>query len=157
MSMCDVLAVLEDTEAQIWSTFDVAVDLAISENSRLTLAKTTGEAFTAAWLSPFAYGGVYVPSAVDPDVEAERILARVAEFVPASLPVTTIKLARDNQESLRRLIRTSRFEAVVVGPKLFKQYPRFARDVQRARTVTVVADSAAHLPRQTDPSVSNPR
>jgi hypothetical protein len=156
MSMCDVLAVLEDAEAQIWSTFDAAVDLAISENSRLTLAKTTLEAFTGVWLSPFAFGGVYVPLSTDPDVEAERILAKVAEFVPVSLPVTTVKLGRDNQESLRRLIRRSRFEAVVAGPKLFKQYRRFARDVRRARIVTVVADSASHSPSATRPSVSSP-
>ena len=156
MSMCDVLAVLEDAETQIWSTFDAAVDLAISENSRLTLAKTTGEAFTAVWLSPFAFGGVYVPPSVDRDVEAERILAKVAEVVPMSLPVTTVKLGRDNQESLRRLIRRSRFEAVVAGPKLFKQYPRFAREVRRARIVTVVADSVAQSPAANRPSVSSP-
>lgn len=154
MSMCDVLAVLEDDEPQIWSTFDAAVDLAISENSRLTLAKTTREPFTAVWLSPFAYGGVYVPLSLDPDAEAERVLANVAESVPMSLPVTTMKLGRDNQDALRRLIRTSRFEAVVVGPKLFKQYPRFARDVRRARIVAVIADSAAHSPRR--PAMSSP-
>ncbi len=143
MSMCDVLAVLEDAESQLWKTLEAAVDLAAMENARLTLAKTAAEGLTSMWLSPFAFGGAYLPPLTDPDIEAERLLAKVAESVPVWLPVTTVTLRRDNQESLRRLIRRSRFGAVVAGPKLFKQYPRFARDLRRAGIRTVFPDANA--------------
>jgi hypothetical protein len=141
MNMGDVLAVLEDAEAQLWTTFDAAVDLAAAENARLTLAKTSAEGATYMWLSPFCFGGVHLPPSIEQEVEAERMLTNVVEVVPAWLPVTIVRLGRDNQESLRRLIRGNRFGAVVAGPKLFKQYPRFARDLRRARVLTVCADS----------------
>jgi len=141
MNMCDVLAVLEDTETQVWTTFDAAVDLAATENARLTLAKTSAEGATYMWLCPFAFSGVYLPPSIDQEVDGERLLTKVVELVPAWLPVTTVRLGRDNQESLRGLIRRNRFGAVVAGPKVFKQYPRFARDVRRARILTVFAGS----------------
>lgn len=139
MSMCEVLGVLEDAELQLWATLEAAVDLAAVENARLTLAKTTEAGRSYMWLSPFAFGGAYVPAAVDADAQAERLLAQAAEMVPAWLPVTTLVLGHDSQTALRRLVRAGRYDAVVAGPKLFGHCPRLARDLRRAgiRSVSV--------------------
>lgn len=137
MSMCDVLGVLEDTEEQVWATFAAAVELAEAENARLTLAKTTDEGRSYMWLSPFAFGGAYVPPSIGADADAECLLARAAELVPVWLPVTTLMLGRDNQGALRKLIRDGRFGAVVAGPHLYGHCPRFASDLRRAGIRTV--------------------
>jgi len=131
MSMCEVLAVLEDAEDQLWTTFEAAIDLAAAENARLTLAKTVEAGRSYMWLSPFAFGGAYVPPPITAEADAERLLTRAAELVPAWLPVTTLMLGHDTQDALRRLIRNGRYGAVVAGPKLFRHCPRFARDLRR--------------------------
>lgn len=138
MSMRDVLGVLENAEDQLWATFEAAVDLAAIENARLTLAKTTEAGRTYMWLSPFAIGGAYVPPASNADNEANRLLTQAAERVPEWLPVTTILLGHDSQAALRRLVRCGRYDAVVAGPKLYENCPRFSCDLRRLSVSTFV-------------------
>ena len=111
MSMCNVIGVLGDDEDEVWDTFRTAVDLADVERSRLTLAKTCDDGRSYVWVTPFGFGGAYVPPPLDSPYEAERRLARIAESVPDSIPVTTHVLGPNTQESLVKLLRSGHYNA----------------------------------------------
>lgn len=130
MSMCNVLAVLGDSEDQMWETFDAAVSLAEAENARLTLAKTCCPGQTYVWMTPFACGGAYVPPPQGPE-EVNRTLARVVARVPADLPVTTLTLGADTQRCLIRLLREGRYGALVAEADLLKHCRRLRRELRR--------------------------
>ena len=140
--MRDVLAVLEDSEAHLWSVFECAVDLACDTNARLTLAKTTVAPRSYGWLGPYGVGLAAVPPA-NAEASARRVMARAAERVPACLPVSMVMLADDTQLALRRLIRTGRYDAIVAGPKLLRHHPRLRHELSRAEMQTVVVGGAA--------------
>jgi hypothetical protein len=128
--MCNVLGVLEEDD-QLWTTFEAAVDLAGAENARLTLAKTTDAGRCYMWLSPFAFGGAYMPPPLDAAIKAKWLLAQAAELVPEWLPVTTLLLGSETQDVLLKLIRAGRYDVLVGGPKLFRHCPRLVRDLER--------------------------
>ena len=65
MSMCNVLGVLGDNEDQVRATLEAAIALADAENARLTLVKTCDDGRAYVWITPFAYGGAYVPPPID--------------------------------------------------------------------------------------------
>lgn len=131
MSLCNVLGVLEEGD-QLWTTFDAAVDLAGAGNARLTLAKTTDAGQYYMWLSPFAFGGAYLPPPLDALTEAKRLLAQASELVPEWLPVTTVLLKPDTQDALLKLIRGGRYDLLVFGPKLRQECPLLVRVLDRS-------------------------
>jgi hypothetical protein len=131
MSMCNVLGVLGDSEDEMWETLDAAVALADAENARLTLVKTCDDGRTYVWVTPFAFGGAYVPPPVDSPTEAARILARAVEFVPARIPVTTLVLDTDTQRSLLKLLRDGHYGAVVAEEYLLAHCRRLRRELRR--------------------------
>ncbi len=131
MSMCNVLGVLGDNEDQMWETFNATVALAETERSRLTLAKTCDDGRAYVWVTPFAFGGVWVPPPLESPVEASRVLARVVEFVPACIPVTTLVLAADAQTSLVKLVRAGHFNALVADADLLSHCRKLRRELDR--------------------------
>jgi hypothetical protein len=149
MSMCNVLAVLGDSEDQAWATLSAAIALADAENARLTLVKTCDCGRAYVWVTPFAYGGAYVPPPVDSPAEAARLLARVAEFVPGTIPLTTLVLGPDTQRSLVRLLRAGNYGAVVADSQLLTHCRRLRREMRREgiREVPVTH----RLPERPDP------
>jgi hypothetical protein len=131
MSMCNVLGVLGDNEEQMWETFNATVALAEAECSRLTLAKTCADGRTYAWVTPFAFGGVYLPPPMDSPVEASHVLARVVESVPNCMPVTTVVLGADTQTSLLKLVNDGHFNALVADADLLSHCRKLRRELSR--------------------------
>jgi hypothetical protein len=131
MSMCNVLGVLGDNEDQMWETFNATIALAEAECSRLTLAKTCDDGRAYVWVTPFALGGVFVPPAIESPAEASRVLARVVEFVPACIPVTTLVLAADTQSALVKLVRNGHFNALVADDDLLSHCRKLRRELDR--------------------------
>jgi hypothetical protein len=146
MSMCNVLGVLGDNEDQIRATLEAAIALADAENARLTLVKTCDDGRAYVWITPFAYGGAYVPPPIDTPAEAARLLARVAEFVPETIPVTTLVLGHDTQGSLVKLVRAGNYGAVVADKQLLAHCRRLRRELRREgiREVPVTLRPAEH-------------
>jgi hypothetical protein len=144
MSMRNVLAVLEDEEDRLWSSFDVAVGLAEREHARLTLVKTSELEHHLIWCAPFN-AGIYVPpDATDPLVRAGRLLARAAEFVPMTIPVTTIVLGIETERELCRLIASGAFDAVVGDAKRLRHARRLRRECGRDRVELVTVQAVPH-------------
>jgi hypothetical protein len=140
MSMCNVLGVFGDGEDQTWATLNASIALADAENARLTLVKTCDGGRSYVWITPFAYGGAYVPPPLDSPADAARLLARVAEFVPGTIPLTTLVLGPDTQRSLVRLLRAGNFGALVADRQLLLHCRRLRRELRREgiREVPVV-------------------
>jgi len=150
MSMCNVLGVLGDSEDQTWATLNAAIALAEEENARLTLVKTCDCARAYVWVTPFAYGGAYVPPPLDSPAEAARLLARVAEFVPETISLTTLVLGPDTQRSLVRLLHAGNYGAVVAERQLLTHCRRLRRELRHEgiREVPVTL----RLPEHADPA-----
>lgn len=144
MSMCNVIGVLGDNEDQMWETFNAAVALAESEHARLTLAKTCDDGRAYVWVTPFAFGGVYVPPPLDSPADASRALARVVESVPDCIPVTTLVLGTDTQRSLVQLLHGGQYGALVADADLIKHARKLRRELRRneIRCVPVTLDGA---------------
>jgi hypothetical protein len=137
MSMCNVLAVLSDDRNQIRETFNTAVELADAENARLTLAKTCEYGKSYVWISPFGVGGAYLPEPSDSPETAAGLLARVAEFVPSWIPVTTMVLEHSTQRSLMKLLCDGHYGAVVADAKLFPRCRRLRRRLEHDQILAV--------------------
>ena len=129
--MCHVLAVLGDGEESARETLRVAIELADSERARLTLVKTCDAGRAYVWVAPFAAGGAYLPPEVDSPDEAGRILARMADEVPDSIPVTMLVLGSDTRTALLRLLQAGCYGAVVADRALLSHCWRLRRQMHR--------------------------
>ncbi len=138
MSVHHVLGVLEDDERRLWSTFDRAVTLAAAEQARLTLVKTTNPGRLMRWFAPAALQSMCV-SAQDLDFRtiASHTLARAAEFVPGSIPVTTVLLGQDTTGRLLAMLRSGPYDAFVTTDALLNH--RLRRELRRLEIRTVLA------------------
>lgn len=152
MSMCNVLAILGDDEAQISDTLAAAVELADAEHARLTLAKTCVSCQRYLWASPFLCGNVYLPPE-DKQAEASRALARAIEQVPSTIPVTTFVLGPETGRELRRLVHNGNYNALVAPRRLLSHRPRLCQELQQLGILTlpVPAPSSGRLDRGLDP------
>ncbi len=144
MSMRNVVGVLEDDPDRLWSTFASAVALAERERARLTLVKTLETGKVYVWCVPFAAGGVYIPPEEDPGVQAGRLLARAAEFVPMEIPVTTQVLGLDTERDLRRLIGSGAYDAMVADERFLRHRRKLRRDCRRAVVEIVGVTATPH-------------
>ena len=140
--ICNVLAVLGEGEESIQATFRAAVDLAEAGNARLTLVKTCEPGRAYVWIAPFAVGAAYMPPELESPDDAARVLARVAEDVPDSIPVTTLVLTADTQASLLRLLTQRHFGAIVADADLFSRWWRLRRQLRREDLETVLVSGA---------------
>jgi hypothetical protein len=137
MSMCNVLGVLDDDEELMWDTLDAAIQLADAEHARLTLSKTCEPGRTYFWLCPFAAGGIYLPPAQDSPEEAGRVLARLAEFVPEWIPLTTLVLGANTSGELRKLVRKGQYGAIVAPESLLSRRSLLSRELRRSGIVSM--------------------
>jgi hypothetical protein len=128
-----VLALLEDDSSGDWSVLDRAIELAEAEHARLTLAQTAD-------LGGVVVSCISVCGAVTctvPPTEAElregagHRLAKAAEFVPASIPLTTVLLERDTARAVRRLAESGCYDLLVVSDRLFAHSRKLRRVVRR--------------------------
>ncbi|HWC86684.1 MAG TPA: hypothetical protein VG388_09095 [Solirubrobacteraceae bacterium] len=150
MSFRHVLGVLENGEDALVSVLTGAVRLAEIERARLTLAKTTDPGRVIRWLRPCAALSMVTPMAelVSAEADLEEMaghrLARAAEFVPASIPVTTIVLGPDTARALRALLGSGTYDVMVATAALLARSPRLGRELRRLGvSVLALADSPA--------------
>jgi len=139
MSMCNVVAVLEQCEKQHLSTFETAVELADRQNARLTLVKTCESTRGFVWLNACAIGTLAAPLQLNLSEVAARQLALVAETVPSWIPLTTLLLGNNTQKSLSSFLDRYLCDALVIGPNLLVRRRRLRQDLQdRGLQVLVV-------------------
>jgi hypothetical protein len=120
------------------ATFRAAVALAESTNARLTLAKTCEQGRAYVWIAPFAVGAAYLPPDVESPDEAARMLARIVEQVPDSIPVTTLVLTSDSQACLMKLMHERHFGAIVAEADLLSRWRRLRRQLRREQSQTML-------------------
>lgn len=125
--ICNVLAVLSDDEESMSATLRKAVELADAHNARLTLVKTCEQGRAYVWVAPFAVGSAYLPPELESPEQAAHVLSRLADQVPASIPVTLLVLTKGTQESLLTLLRKAQFGAVVADADLLTHCWRLRR------------------------------
>lgn len=137
--VCNVLAILSDGEDSIRSTIDAAVELAQETRARLTLVKTCDSGRAYVWVAPFAVGAAYLPPELESPDEAARVLAHLAEQVPASIPLTTMVLSSDAQAAVLRLLRERHFGAIVADKDQLARWRAVRRQLERnqARMVLI--------------------
>jgi hypothetical protein len=127
-----VLAVLDDDAQGACGVLDRAVELADAEHARLTLAKTSNPGWWWVCLGGFGALTCSVPL-TDAELQegAGHQLARAAEFVPASIPLTTVVLGRDTARALRRLTEGACYDLLVVSDRLLAHSRKLRRAAGR--------------------------
>jgi hypothetical protein len=140
-----VLAVLSDGEESMAATLREAVALAAAGNARLTLVKTCEQGRAYVWVAPFAVGSAYLPAELESPDEAAQVLSRFADQVPQAIPVTTLVLTKDTQDSLLMLLSQAHFGAIVAGADLLSHCRRLRRQLCREQlhTILITSDCAA--------------
>jgi hypothetical protein len=137
-SFHEILALLDHDAEAMWSVLDRAVELADAERARLTLAKTTDPGRLARWFAPLA---LLSRVAVVADTETERFardqLARASEFVPLSVPLTTVLLGRDTPRALRQMAGQRTYDLLVVNSGLTAHCLRLRREIRRLALCTL--------------------
>lgn len=156
-----VLGVLDDDEVGVGTVLADAVRLAEAERARLTLAKTTDPGRLVRWLRPCAVLSLIVPMTEILSAEADMTaiaghrLARAAEFVPDSIPITTLLLGPQTGTALRALIRSDTYDVVVARAALLARNPRLRRELRKlgvcALAVARGAGDAPDLTNRTAP------
>ena len=148
MCMRNVLCLLEQPEERFWSTFDTAVELAEREHARLTLVTSAEPGRVYTWCGAFMVGALYLPPDGDSEQTAARLLARVAELVPADIPVTTMVLSKEPRRDLRRLIRSGAYDALVSDERLLRRARLLRGDCQKHEVSLVSSGVQPGSPRQ---------
>ena len=143
-----VLALLEDDSDGMWGVLERAVELADAERARLTLAKTvdgTAIVTCACALGPMLCAVPLTEEALKQE-GADR-LAQAAEFVPASIPLTTVLLGWDTPRSLRCLVKQGCHDLLIVGSRYVKHRPMLRRAIRKLgiSTLTVSPEPAPKL------------
>lgn len=151
MRRVQVLAVLEDSDSQMWAALARGVELARAAEARLTLAKTTDPGRLMRWFAPSAALQSCSLSCSCDNVEGFReagyALARATEFVPAEVPVSKVLLGGYTAGSLLRLIRRGSFDFLVISDRLARDR-RLVRALPRL-DITIALTSLTHA--QQDP------
>jgi hypothetical protein len=147
VTICHVVAVLEDDERRMWGVLECAVALADEERARLTLAKTTDPGWIMRCFAPAALQSMCV-SAEDLDFRtiAGHKLSRAAEFVPAHIPITTLLLAQNTTAALTALLRGGAYHALVATDALIAHRRRLRRELRRTAVRTIVTSRRPSSP-----------
>lgn len=140
--VCNVLAVLSDGEESMRATLETAVELAERTNARLTLVKTCEHGRSYVWVAPFAVGAAYLPPENDSPETACRVLSRLVEQVPSSIPVTMHVLPEDSQTALLKMLAERHFGAVVVDRDQLFHWGRVRRRLRREPLATILVSAA---------------
>jgi nucleotide-binding universal stress UspA family protein len=137
---CRLVALLDLDEQAMWSVVDRAIELAEAKRAPLTLAATTGQARVAGWLVPLRLLSRVTPVAdADLRLRAANQLARAAEFVPASIPLTTLRLAGDGPGAVRELAQSGSYDLLVIGHQLIARSRRTRRELRRTGLSVLIA------------------
>ena len=137
MSFRHVLGLLDDDREAAEVVLEDAVRLAEADHARLTLAKTTDPGPLIRWLRPCAIFSLPTPITELLSAEAEfkeaagHRLARAAEFVPSSIPITTLLLGPDTGCALRALLQTGAYDVLVANALVLARNPRLSRELTR--------------------------
>jgi hypothetical protein len=134
-----VLAVLHDDSRGACGVLDRAIELAEAERARLTLAMVTDPGWVVSWLCAYGAFTCTVP-VTDAELKeaAGHRLAQAAEFVPASIPVTTVVLGRDTARAVRRLAEGGCYDLLVVSDRLLARGCKLRHVVRRLRISTLI-------------------
>jgi hypothetical protein len=132
-SFRQILAVLGHDDRSISAVLDRAIELADAERARLTLAKTTDPGRLIRWFAPAAISRAGYVAEFDPQVFARDLLARASEFVPASIPLTTVLLGIDTPCALRLLTAKHLYDLLVIDSALPGRSRKLRREIQRSR------------------------
>jgi len=138
-----VVALLDDNDEDSEAVLGRAVELADTERARLTLAQMSDPGWVVRWLSPLAPLCRMAPIAdPEPEMTAGRRLARLAETVPASIPLCMILLPVDTARGLRQLAVRSPFDLVVVSAAQLAHGLRLGRELRRLEVCTLAVTAA---------------
>jgi hypothetical protein len=126
-----VIGVINDNEEETRRTLWTAIQLADTSRARLTLVKTCDVCAVFAAFGPLGMQAALAPPDSAAREVAGRRLARVASIVPGHIPLTTMVLGSETQQSLRRLLGTGAYDALVAPAELIEACPKLARDIRR--------------------------
>jgi hypothetical protein len=139
--------VLESDEERLWAVLDRAVALAEAEGAHLTLAKTSDPGRILRRMGPLVKLPAVISSA-KPETQgaaADR-LARAAEFVPGSVPMTTLMLAADTRSALGELVCSGPYDVVVATAGLLGRYRKLTRELHRRGVCALGVPTACASP-----------
>lgn len=138
--VCHLVALLDHDECEMWSVVDRAIELAEAKRSPLTLAATAGQSRLAGWLAPLTLLSRVPPIAeVDLRIRAGDQLARAAEFVPSSIPLSTVRLAGDGAGAVRQLAQCGSYDLLVIGHRVIAHSRRIRRELRRSGLSVLIA------------------
>ena len=142
-----VLALLGDDAQAMWEVLDRAVELAEAEHARLTLATPADPGVMVSLLCPLAGVALYTlpPTEAELQAGAGDRLAQAAEFVPVSIPLTTVVLKGDTTLALRRLVESGCHDLLVAHDELLAHNRRLRRAIRKLGipTLTVPPERVA--------------
>jgi hypothetical protein len=137
---CHLVALLDHDEHTMWSVVDRAIELAEAKQAPLTLAATAGQGRLAGWLGPLTLLSRVGPVAdADLRIRAGDQLARAAEFVPSSIPLSTVRLATDGAGAVRQLGQSGSYDLLVIGHRLITCSRRIRRELRRSGLSVLIA------------------
>ncbi len=138
-----VLGVIVDREDLVERTLAVAIGLADNGRARLSLVKTCDAGPVFASFGPLGAHATVAPPDLYTRETAGRTLTRLANDVPAHIPVALVVLGPRTRDGLRRFVRAGIYDALVAPADLVAACPGLARDAAsaNARIVTVTAET----------------
>ena len=108
------ILVAVDGSADADLALEHAIDLALSQRSRLTLITAVAALPASAYLG---FNGLLPPLAGDPCIDADRVLRAALARVPEELPVTTILSQDPIRGAIMREIKRGEHDLVVMGSR----------------------------------------
>jgi hypothetical protein len=146
-SFLHVLALLDDDSEAMWGVLDRAVELADAENARLTLATPSDPGPVVSCFCGLCGLVVCAVPVSEAELQAAATnrLARAAEFVPASIPLTTVVLGNDTARALRGVVESGCHDLLIARERMLAHNRRLRRAIHKLgiATLTVCAEPVA--------------
>jgi hypothetical protein len=114
-----LLAVIGDDAGESEAVVERAAALAGESHSRLAIAAIAHVDSRLNWLAGLALTQSCLgPRRDELETEAQHRLARAAEFIPATVGLTTMVIAEPPRRALRRLLADGQYDLLVIGARL---------------------------------------
>jgi hypothetical protein len=114
-----VLALIADDAAEADAVVERSVRLAEQAHGRLTIAALACPDVRRTWLAGLALMGTCLaPRQSNCVTVAQHRLARVAEFIPVTIGLTTLIIGEPPRAPVRRLLASGRYDLLVIGARL---------------------------------------
>jgi hypothetical protein len=118
-----VLAVIEGDLPESTAVVERAAAIAEESHSWLTLAGLAQLDSRVAWLAALALtAGCLAPTRDDSESLAQHGVARAAEFIPATVGLTTMVISWPPRRRVRRLLAGDRYDLLVIGARLASKH-----------------------------------